>query len=175
MFKVMRKRSRSGSLDRWKFDKRSKKILKLAFDVKKDDEKWNRHEKMEISNVTMNKYDSIVKGEYNRDYYSKLHSTSMDVDPPSTSTLQRLLNSKMGCERENHSAEDYISTCKFTCKKCNLKFHEKCLKASAKKMKFDSYDVSRGICVICAHKEKVFAREAYVHWADIDLEAFKTS
>ena len=74
--------------------------------MKKDDEKWSRHDKMEISNLTMNKYDSIVKAEYNRDYYSKLHSTSMDVDPPSTSTLQRLLNSKMGCERENHSAED---------------------------------------------------------------------
>ena len=49
------------------------------------------------------------------------------------------------------------------------------MKASAKKMKFDSYDVSGGICVICAHKKKAFAREAYVNWADIDLEAFKTS
>ena len=87
----------------------------------------------------------------------------------------RLLNSKMGCERENHSAEDYISTCKFTCKKCNLKFHDKCLKASAKKMKFDSYNVSSGIWVICTHKEQIFAREAYAHCADIDLETFKTS
>ena len=156
-------------------DKRSKKMLQLAFDAKQDDEKWNRHDKMEISNITMNKYDSIVKKEYNRNYYKKSHSTSMDVESSTTSTLQRLLNSKMGCERKNHSAENYISTCKFTCKKCDLKFHHECLKASAKRMNFESYNVSSGLCVICTHKEKVFAREAFVSWEDIDLEKFQNS
>ena len=81
----------------------------------------------------------------------------------------------MGCERKNHSTEDYISTCKFTCKKCDLKFHHECLKASAKRMNFESYNVSSGLCVICTHKEKVFAREAFVSWEDIDLEKFQNS
>ena len=42
----------------------------------------------------------------------------------SVSTLDRLLNTPMRFENENHTAQHILESCTFICVKCNLHFHD---------------------------------------------------
>ena len=145
--------------------------IKIACEKKPSTREFSRSERIDIANVTMNEYDSVTTTIRNRRNYQNRNIDDMDLDD--SSTLDRLLNSKMGCETDNHSAEKHLSTCNFTCNKCGLKFHMNCLKKSVQRLNLSSYDHKSGICTICFQKMDVFFRENFVHWENIDLTKFK--
>ena len=162
--------------------KKTKRGLQIAFKEKPEGRKFNSFETKDISNVVMHPHDNVVTSFRNRTNYQDSIDTDADMDNldiatvgSSVSTLDRLLNSPMGCESENHTSEEHLETCFFTCVKCNLKFHDKCLDDLARELKMDSYQKDEEICVTCTKKLKYFVKEHYCSWGELDLDSFNNS
>ena len=175
------KRKKSPSLERWRQNKRTKRGIQIAFMAKSEGQKFNRFETKDISNIVMHPHDNVATSFRNRENYQNSKDTDVDMDNSavndhtSVSTLDRLLNTPMGCENENHTAQDFLESCTFICVKCNLHFHDECLKDSAQKLKMDSYQKSTGVCVICSKKLKHFAREHYCSWDQLAWDSFSNA
>ena len=104
----------------------------------------------------------------NREHYRRNRNQSGDsMDVDSNGRLDELLNSGMGCETDDHTADKYLSTCTFTCKKCGDKLHNKCLQKFSKQLGVDSFDIGNNICVLCWKDEDLFSRKTFQPWKDI--------
>ena len=68
---------------------------------------------------------------------------------------------------EKSTADKYLSTCTFTCKKCGDKWHNKCLQKFSTQLGVDSFDVGNNICVLCWKDEDLFSRKTFQPWKDI--------
>ena len=94
------------------------------------------------------------------------HDENPDV---AVNMLDAPFNSKMGCESDDHSSEDNLSSCDFTCIKCKSMWHEACLIKITKRFNMHLYDKNKQLCVNCWKKREWFVREDFQDWKSINL------